>query len=359
MEAPEGLRLHEPLAAHTTLEVGGPARFWAEAGDTNRWLRLARWAAGEGLAIAVLGGGSNTLVSDRGFDGLVIHPTLAEWRWWEEGGALWVEVGAGRPWDDLVRASVDRGASGLAALSGIPGLVGAAPIQNIGAYGLELAEVLHSVEVLDLRTGATSVVPKERCGFGYRWSRWKGAPLREVILSLTLRVPWETPPPRYAELAARLSATTESSATTVRGAVLDLRRAKSMVLAPEDENRRSAGSFFLNPTVEDTQLGEIVAAFPTGREMPCWPQDRGRTKLSAAWLIERCGFGRGFGSGRAGLSTRHTLAVINRGGATAAEIVDLAGTVQRGVAARTGLWLEPEVQRLGFDPDPFGNRAAA
>ncbi|MBI4953622.1 MAG: UDP-N-acetylmuramate dehydrogenase [Myxococcales bacterium] len=343
------------LAAHTTLGVGGPARYWLEAEDDAAVVRALAWAAGRGLAVTTLGGGSNVLVADRGLDALVLRPRMLGLSVEREPDALVVEVGAGRAWDELVAWSVAEGAAGLECLSGIPGEVGAAPIQNIGAYGQEVGAVVLAVRVVDRATGATEEVPAARCAFGYRDSAFKREPGRSVVTAVRFRLALgraaEPAPVAYAELATALGPGPRTLAD-VRRTVLELRRKKSMVHDPADENARSAGSFFVNPSVSaETALRVAELAAPLlgpGERMPRHPTSDGRVKLAAAWLIERSGLPRGTLRGRVGLSPRHALALGNRGGASAAELVAFAAEVRARVRERFGVALEPEVRLLGF-----------
>lgn len=340
------------LADHTTLAVGGPAWGFAEVTSPEQAAALAAWAEGEGRPVLVLGGGSNLLVADAGFAGLVLRASRV-------GGAPAfgpdgvVRAGAGVPWDHLVAEAVARGLAGVEALSGIPGDVGAAPIQNIGAYGQEVAEVLEAVEVVELATGATAVLDKPACGFGYRHSVFKAeARGRYLVTQVRLRLrPGGAPEVRYPELARAVGPA--PTVAQVREAVLQIRASKSMVLDPTDPNHRSAGSFFMNPVVP-ADLAAEVAARAAARGLPPpprYPAADGQVKLSAAWLIERAGFTKGFGAGRAGLSTRHCLALVNRGGATAQDILTLAREVRAGVRAAFGVTLWPEPVFVGFEAE--------
>jgi UDP-N-acetylmuramate dehydrogenase len=251
-----------------------------------------------------------------------------------------VTAQAGVPWDELVRQSVEQGLSGLAAMSGIPGLTGATPVQNVGAYGSEVADVLDSVSVLDRASGEVETWDPARCGFGFRTSAFKHTD-RYVVLSLTLRlaVSPTAPPVRYLELARRLGVEAGAAAPSaaVRDVVLELRRSKGMLLDPADHDTWSVGSFFVNPFVPP-------ALVPAG--CPSWEVD-GQIKLSAAWLIENAGFHKGWGRGNVTLSSKHTLALTNRGGATTAELLDVAREIRDGVAARFGIRLRPEAHLVG------------
>ncbi len=333
-------RANVPLAPMTTLEVGGSARFFAETRGKTALLDTLAWADEAALPTLVVGGGSNLLVADAGFDGLALK--LGDAAVHYDGGRVVADAGAA--WDEVVAGAVARGWAGLECLSGIPGRVGAAPIQNIGAYGQEVASVIESVTALDRERGTILELDAGACRFGYRTSRFK----REgswVVLSLALRLaPGGRPSLRYPELQR---AAVGRDLAGVREAVLALRRAKSMVLDPADENRRSAGSFFLNPVLSRETADRVQAEAPDG--LPRWAQPDGRVKLSAAWLIERAGLAKGAGVGPVGLSTRHTLALVNRGGASAAQVIELAGRVRRRVRDRFGVTLWPEPVFVGFD----------
>jgi UDP-N-acetylmuramate dehydrogenase len=345
-----------PLAPFTTFEVGGPARFFAEPTTEADAAAVLAWARGEGLAVTVLAGGSNVLVADRGLDGLVLRPRILGVRPERlAGGEVRVEVGAGEPLDGLVARVVAEGWAGLECLSGIPGWVGATPIQNVGAYGQEVSTSIAEVRGVDRATGELLRLPADACGFGYRTSVFKGAMRdRWLVTSVVLRLRAGAPAPvRYAELSRALAEAPGAGLAEIRAAVLALRRAKSMVVDPADPNRRSAGSFFTNPVVADAVADEVArlaegAGGAAASSMPRWPAGDGRAKLSAAWLIERAGLARGAGEGPVGLSTRHTLAIVNRGGARAAEVVAFAASVRRRVLESFGVALSPEPDLLGF-----------
>ncbi|WP_437582017.1 UDP-N-acetylmuramate dehydrogenase [Sorangium sp. So ce887] len=357
-----------PLAPLTTLGVGGPARFFAEAEGDAAVVEAFRFAEARGVPLFVLGGGSNLLVADRGVDALVLRVRVrgvevvgAKGGEGGRGPSLLVRAGAGEGWDDLVARAVAEGWAGVECLSGIPGDVGATPIQNVGAYGQEVAETIAEVEAIDRATGAAAVLSGADCGFGYRDSRfkraWRG---RYVITAVTFALrPGGAAAVRYPELQRALAAPAAGAAPPlpeVRSAVIALRRGKSMVLDPGDENGRSAGSFFMNPTLDAGAAAGVLARIEAagvlapGEAIPRYPAGGGRVKLSAAWLIERAGFAKGTRHGAAGISTRHTLALVNRGGATAAELLDLARRVRRGVLDRFGVALSAEPDLVGFAP---------
>jgi UDP-N-acetylmuramate dehydrogenase len=284
-------------------------------------------------------------VADRGFAGVLLKSTDQTRTYDPATGEL--QAGAGLEWDELVAFSVTEGAGGIECLAGIPGLCGAAPVQNIGAYGQEVGEVLTGLSATDLATGQSRDFSVDECALGYRHSRFKGEEAgRWVITSIRLRLhPGAPPALRYEELRERLASESGAGLDRVRDAVLDLRRGKSMVYDPADPNHRSAGSFFTNPVVDRPVLERIGDT-----SMPRWPVDGDRVKIPAAWLIERSGFAKGHRRGAAGLSTRHVLALINRGGATAADLLALAREVRDAVLDRFGIRLRPEPVPLGFEP---------
>lgn len=333
----------ELLANHTTLRVGGPAADFVVATTEAELIEAVRGADDVGKPVLVLGGGSNLLVSDSGFDGRVVAVRTSGVSSDADacGGAV-VRAAAGEVWDELVVRAVTEGWVGVEALSGIPGLVGATPIQNVGAYGQEVSQTIASVRCWDRRAGEVRTLFNRDCRFGYRSSRLKQEPDRWVVLEvvLQLRLGDLAAPVAYAELARRLGIEVGARAplADVRAAVLDLRRGKGMVLDEADHDTWSAGSFFTNPVLPAT-------AVPAGA--PAWPQPDGTVKTSAAWLIEHAGFRRGHGNDRAALSAKHTLALTNRGGATATDLVTLAREVRDGVRATFGIELVNEPVLVG------------
>jgi len=356
---PSGLAESVPLAGLSTLGVGGPARYYARAASAESVAAAASWALDEGLPLLFLGGGSNLVVSDDGFPGLVVHLLIRGVQAVPTGGAVELTAGAGEPWDPLVERAVSEGWAGFECLSGIPGLVGATPMQNVGAYGQDVSETITRVRVLDLRTGEMDELDREECGFGYRDSRFKREDRgRYVILGVTYRLrPGGPPSIRYADLERHLAAQGIGTPTLAdtRCAVIDVRRRKSMVIDADDPNRRSVGSFFMNPVVPAREAQRIEAALrsdgalPAGEKMPAFPAADGGTKLSAAWLIERAGLRRGYRRGRAGISTNHTLAIVNCGDATAQEVVALAREIRDRVRDRFGITLMPEPVFVGLE----------
>jgi UDP-N-acetylmuramate dehydrogenase len=336
-----------PLAPLTTMGIGGPARFVVDAHEDADVELGLRWARERGVPVRVLGGGSNVVVPDSGFDGLVLRILTRGRRFTPLGPDFRLEAQAGEAWDALVEETVRRGCQGLECLSGIPGLVGATPIQNVGAYGQEVAETIESVVVLDRETLARRVLAADECRFAYRDSFFKSeAPERYVVLSVVFRLRHGAPPAvRYAELERRLAEDgLEPGAATleqVRRTVLDLRRKKSMLLDPADENGRSCGSFFVNPVVTPEQAAAVERGCGDPR-MPRYPQADGRVKLAAGWLIERAGFQKGERRGAVGLSSKHALAIVCHDGARASDVLALAREIQERVAERLGVELTPE-----------------
>jgi UDP-N-acetylmuramate dehydrogenase len=338
-----------PLAPLTTLELGGRARHFVEAPTEEVVLEALRWARARGVPAFILGGGSNVVVGDRGFDGLVVRMTARGRAFAAVGDETRVTAAAGEPWDELVADTVARGLAGLECLSGIPGLVGATPVQNVGAYGQEVAETIRGVRVVDRRHGAIAELSPEACAFAYRDSAFRRAPERWVVLAVTFGLrAGGAATLRYRELADALAGDAAPTLATTRATVLALRRRKSMVIDAADPNRRSVGSFFTNPIV-DAAVAERLAAraaaeslVPTAADVPRWPAGPGQVKLSAGWLIERAGIAKGLRAGAVGVSTRHALALVHHGDGTTEALVALARTVRDAVATRFGVTLVPE-----------------
>jgi UDP-N-acetylmuramate dehydrogenase len=327
----------------TTLRLGGPAAAYAEATTRAELYDAVADADAARQPVLVLGGGSNVVVADEGFPGLVLRVAT---RGVADGGDMCggaeVVVEAGEDWDTLVARAIEAEWIGVEALSGIPGTVGAVPIQNVGAYGQEVAETIAQVHVYDRVEHRTRTMAAAECGFGYRTSVFKKTPGRYVVGAVTFQFKLGNlgAPVQYAELARSLGLEIgeRTQASRVRDAVVALRRAKGMVLDASDHDTWSAGSFFTNPFVDPSAL-------PDGA--PAYPQPNGTVKTSAAWLIERSGFARGFGTGAVRLSTKHTLALTNRGGATTDELLSLAREIRAGVQQQFGITLEPEPTLIG------------
>ncbi|WP_133733859.1 UDP-N-acetylmuramate dehydrogenase [Nocardia ignorata] len=339
-----------PLSELTTLRVGGPALV-AECDSTSSLVATVRALDDAGVAVLLVAGGSNLLIDDAGFDGVVVRVRNTG----VEFGTDSVLAEAGANWDELVAASVAAGFGGLECLSGIPGSVGATPVQNVGAYGVEVESLLRRVRLLDRVSGEVRWAEPAELGFGYRTSVLKHSDAA-VVLAVEFRLdPTGTSALlRYGELARVLGASEGETrpAAQVRAEVLRLRAGKGMVLDPADHDTWSAGSFFTNPVVGDDRLDQVLAAITAHLgevSVPTYPAPSG-TKFSAGWLIERAGFAKGFPGEHAParLSTKHTLALTNRGAARATDIVDLARTVRDGVRDRFGIVLEPEPVTVGI-----------
>jgi UDP-N-acetylmuramate dehydrogenase len=374
------------LANYTTLGLGGPARSFVAASAADQLIEAVRAADAAGEPMLLLGGGSNLVISDDGFPGTVIHVNTRGVSYADTGdGHVAVTVEAGEDWDNVVAATVAEGLAGLECLSGIPGRAGATPIQNVGAYGQEVAEVITGVRVFDRLTGETSNIPNEQCCFSYRNSIFKtggfgpsgsGVPpgdtvpprdgrakspalpdnsktegeRRYVVTGATFRLSREnlSRPVRYAELASELGVEMGErvSVTDARSAVLKIRARKGMILNSGDPDSRSAGSFFTNPVLGAEQFARLEAS--VAGPVPRFDAGQGRVKVPAAWLIEHAGFGKGHGApGRARISSKHTLALVNVGGATTADLLALAREIRAGVRAAFGVTLDPEPILVG------------
>ena len=349
------------LAPYTTFELGGAAQFFCEAHNEDELREALDFARARSLPVAVLGGGSNLVVSDSGFSGLIVRLALRSIAAHAGNDRTTLVVAAGEPWDALVARTVADDLAGLECLAGIPGLAGATPIQNVGAYGQEVGETITKVRSLDRATGEVRERSAAECRFRYRSSIFKDEALdREIVTAVTFALtPGGAPSVRYPELAKALhDASAGASLAAVRDTVLRLRRSKSMVLDPADDNRRSAGSFFTNPIVSDVQADDVAArarALGIDAPMPRFPSE-GQAKLAAGWLIERAGFTKGTRRGPVGLSSRHALALVHHGGGTTAALLDFAREIVAGVEARFGVRLHPEPVFLGFGAgDPLGS----
>ncbi len=345
------------LAPLTTLGVGGMADYLGRPKDVASLVACVDWAEAEGLRVWWLGGGSNVVIADQGLRGLVIQPQMREISViGQESSLVWVRAEAGCVWDDLVQWSVERGLAGIECLSGIPGHVGAAPIQNIGAYGQELREVFVESELWDREARCVVRWEVGDWRFGYRESRLKQeGGSRYAVLAVVLGL-WQGKAPllRYRDVQAYFAGRSDPSLREVRDAVLTIRRQKSMVWDLDDPNARSAGSFFTNPVIlrsaVDAVRERLAQGLVDGEQMPVYPtEQQTHVKLSAAWLIERCGMPRGYGDGTVGISQRHTLALINRGGASASEVMAFARHIQQRVQEVCGVCLQPEPIALGFE----------
>lgn len=347
------LEENKPLAPFTTLGIGGPARYFVEARTEGDILETAAWARAQRVPLFVLGGGSNLLVADSGFNGLVLHVAVKGIEQQQLGARVLYRVAAGEDWDGFVQRTVEDNSAGLECLAGIPGTAGGTPVQNVGAYGQEVGHCITRVRAFDLEEEQFVEFSAKECRFSYRRSRFNTTDLGRYIVT---RVNYEllrggAPTLRYADLEREFAGQPKPSLAEVAESVRRIRRSKGMLLVEGDPDCRSAGSFFKNPVVSTTQLDRITSV--AGKQPPTFSAgeafDSGDVKLPAAWLIEQAGFAKGFVRGSAGISSRHTLALINRGGASAAEILALAGEIAGAVDAKFGVALEKEPVLLGFE----------
>jgi UDP-N-acetylmuramate dehydrogenase len=336
-----GWRHGVELAGFTTLRIGGPAGHYFEADSEQTLIAAVQDAEGHGEDLLILGGGSNLVVADEGYPGTVVRVGLRGLT--VRDGLL--SAAAGEVWDEVVARAVAEGLAGIECLSGIPGLAGATPIQNVGAYGQDVSQSVVMVEAYDRTARGMTVLDAADCAFSYRHSAFKGDP-RYVVTSVHFQLQdlgGLSAPVRFKDVAEALGIEIGGQAplAEVREAVLAQRRRRGMLLDEADHDTWSAGSFFTNPILTPDQHAEFERR--AGHERPtAFAEPDGRVKISAAWLIEHAGFGRGYGAGPVTLSTKHTLALTNRGGATAADLVKLATEVREGVAARFGVTLVPE-----------------
>ena len=345
------IRENVALAPLTTLQVGGPARYFAEATT----LAEVELAVGRAHAAAwplfVLGGGSNLLVSDNGWPGLVLKIGIRGIEERHEQGKAIFEVGAGEPWDGFVARAVTLNCAGIECLSGIPGSVGATPVQNVGAYGQEVAETIESVLTFDLKQGQLRELCNEACGFHYRSSIFNTSERgRFIILRVAYALhPGGPPKIEYADLKRHFVGSAAPTLAETRDAVLRIRAGKGMLIAAGDPECRSAGSFFKNPVLSAGQYEALTRrAQARGLAIPSYPALQAQHKISAAWLVEHSGFTKGFAAGHVGISRKHALAIVNRGQATAAEILALKEEIQLRVQEAWGVHLEPEPVLVGF-----------
>ncbi len=353
-----------PLAPLTTLQVGGVARYFAELKREDDVREAVQFAKTRSLPLFVLGGGSNLVIADVGWPGLVLRialggiasPPAND----ASGNAVLFNVGAGVNWDDFVAQTVAQNCAGIECLSGIPGSVGGTPVQNVGAYGQEVADTIESVRALDLRNldsreDRIVVLPKPACGFRYRASVFNGTERdRYIILRVNYRLKrGGTPNLKYADLQKRFAENSRKGKTPslaeIRAAVREIRRSKGMLIVPGDADCRSAGSFFKNPVLGEAQFKDLAArAALRGLDVPTYPALEAQHKVSAAWLVEHSGFSKGYVAGAAGISNKHALALINRGDAKASDIVGLKDNIQHGVQEAWGILLESEPVFVGF-----------
>ena len=375
-----------PLAPRTTLQVGGPARYFAELKREDEVRQAAQFAKARNLPLFVLGEGSNLVIADSGWPGLVLriaiggitasgstnNPSTSYRRDKETAGnAVLFSVGAGVNWDDFVAQTVVQNCAGVECLSGIPGSVGGTPVQNVGAYGQQVADTIESVRALDLKADRIVVLPKPACGFRYRSSIFNTTERgRYIILRVNYRLKrGGAPNLKYADLQEYFAerfpdSHTPPSLAETREAVREIRRSKGMLIVPgtdgcpdkdgrdedcRNEDCRSAGSFFKNPVLSEEQFKELTAlAASKSLDIPSYPAFDAQRKISAAWLVEQSGFYKGYAAGAVGISHKHALALVNRGNAKATDVVDLKDEIQRGVQEAWGILLEPEPVFVGF-----------
>lgn len=344
-----------PLAPLTTLKIGGPARYFVEAvsaGEVQEAIALAR---SRDLPLFVLGGGSNVVIADSGWPGMVLKVALSgidRQSGHDEDGKILFSAGAGESWDKFVSHAVQARCAGVECLSGIPGSVGGTPVQNVGAYGQEVSDTIRSVQVLDLKDGQVRELCREACGFGYRSSIFNTAERgRFIVLRVTYALERDGKPYiAYADLKRHFEGReTPPNLAETREAVRHIRARKGMLITPGDPDCQSVGSFFKNPVLSDVQHAELEQrATARGLQVPSYPALDSRQKISAAWLVEHSGFSKGFAWDHVGISSKHALAIVNRGGATAAEIVTLKDQIQHRVEEIWGISLEPEPVMVGF-----------
>jgi len=346
-DAPPWMREHVSLSGLTTIGLGGEARFFASCMTDDAIVESVRFARRHGMKSVVLAGGSNVIIPDEGFDGVVIHIETTGIRFEEKGGESLLTVASGEPWDNVVVRAIAEDLAGIECLSGIPGSAGATPIQNVGAYGQEVAETIATVDAVDDRSLTARTLANKDCAFSYRGSRFKNSASRDfIVTSVTFRLTKHgAPTVTYAELKKRIESVWGSKELTcgrrgltiVRDAVLALRRQKSMVIDPSDPNTRSVGSFFTNPVIPKEEAEKLQLRWPG---IPTYPAGE-KVKISAAWLVEQAGFHKGYAQGGAAVSENHSLALVNRG-TTARELLSLADEIQHGVWKTFAVRLERE-----------------
>jgi UDP-N-acetylmuramate dehydrogenase len=336
------IRENLPLAPLTTLGVGGTARYFAEATTETEVVEAVDFARSLNLPLFVLGGGSNLVVADAGFRGLVVKIANADI---SQDGANF-SAAAGCDWDTFVARTIAANCAGLECLSGIPGTVGGTPVQNVGAYGQEVSETITEVRALDLRSMRIVTLTNADCGFAYRSSLFNTSERgRYIILQVSCALrPGGEPTLRYADLQKHFAGKPSPTLSDMRNAVREIRHSKAMLIVPGEEDARSAGSFFKNPVVTQASFEALSNKFS---QIPNYPAGDGARKISAAWLVEHAGFTKGYSKGPAGISRKHALAIVNRGGATAADILSLKNEIQSGVRQKFGIELQPEPVFLG------------
>ncbi len=344
-----------PLAPLTTLKIGGPAKYFVGAASAGEVQEAVAFARSRGLPLFILGGGSNVVISDNGWPGLVLKvaiPGIDRESGYDEEGKILFSAGAGESWDKFVSHAVQAHCAGVECLSGIPGSVGGTPVQNVGAYGQEVSDTIRTVQVLDLKDGQVRELCREACGFAYRSSIFNTTESgRFVVLRVSYALtPDGKPYIAYADLKRHFEGRESlPNLAETREAVRHIRARKGMLITPEDPDCQSAGSFFKNPVLSDTQHADLKQrAAARGLQVPSYPALDSRQKISAAWLVEHSGFSKGFAWDHVSISSKHALAIVNRGGATAAEIVALKDQIQQRVEEIWGISLEPEPVMVGF-----------
>ena len=343
-----------PLAPLTTFRIGGPARFLIEAKSAADVQEGVTFARSRNLPLFILGGGSNLVVADAGWPGLVMKISLTgiEQRPGQDEGKILFDAGAGESWDRFVSQAVAAECAGVECLSGIPGSVGGTPVQNVGAYGQEVSETIESVEAFDLHDGQVRELCGEACGFSYRSSIFNTTERgRFIILRVNYALtPGGAPHLAYADLKRHFEKTGASpSLVETREAVRQIRTRKGMLIVPGDPDCQSAGSFFKNPVLTESEHEALQQrATQKGLTLPSHPALESKKKVSAAWLVENSGFARGYGAGHVGISHKHALAIVNRGGATATDVLKLKDRIQQRVHEVWGVNLEPEPVMVGF-----------
>jgi UDP-N-acetylmuramate dehydrogenase len=349
------LQENTALAPLTTFRIGGPARFFVEAKSANEVQAAVTFAQSKNLPLFVLGGGSNLVVADKGWPGLVLKvaiPGIDQRSGHDDEGRVLFDVGAGESWDRFVSHAVVAKYAGVECLSGIPGSVGGTPVQNVGAYGQEVSETIESVEAFDLKDGQVRELCREACGFTYRSSIFNTTERgRFIILRVTYALmPGGGPHLKYADLKRHFEGReTRPDLAETREAVRHIRALKGMLIVPGDPDCQSAGSFFKNPVFSEPQHDDLQKrAAAKGLILPSYPALEKSRKVSAAWLVEKSGFARGYGFGHVGISSKHALAIVNRGDATAAEVLTLKDQIQHRVEELWGVKLEPEPVMVGF-----------
>lgn len=336
------------LAKMTTLGIGGNARFFVEANDESQIIESLLFSDVQQIPVLILGGGSNLLISDAGFSGLVIKNELKGVNYADsDNSSVIVTAASGKNWDDLVAECVSKDLAGVECLSGIPGTVGGTPIQNVGAYGQDVSESIINVRCIDRHSREIVNFSNYECGFSYRTSRFNSTDIdRYVVTEVQFRLrPHGQPKLAYQELTNEFEGVSAPTLKDVRDAILRVRRKKSMVIDQADPNSKSAGSFFKNPIVSCGKLEEMLCELP---DIPTFPVDDSHVKLPAAWLIERAGFHKGMRIGRVGLSAKHTLAIVNYDNASAEDVMILKNTIQKGVKNKFGIDLSTEPIFIGF-----------